>query len=589
MPTLTVKKVTNPSGGAGFPFTLAPVTKWGSQGMGNGEFGNPSGVAVDAAGNVYVSDTSNSRMQKFDGNGNYLTQWGSYGTGDGQFMWQYGVAVDGAGNVYVADTGNNRIQKFDSSGNYLTQWGSYGKGEGQLDYPSAVAVDAAGNVYVADTNNARIQKFDSTGHYIAKWGAFSYRKNMPDLNFPRGVAVDGAGNNYVADTRNYRIQRFDANGNYLGEWRRYGRDASSFGSPFGVAVDAAGFIYVADGSLDRIDKFDADGNHLGRWTVKGSGPGIANALAVAVDRAGNVFVADAPNASIVKFGPEVSFALGDGQSITFNGVSAGTYYVGERTIDRWAVSEIDCAGAGSGGSPDVWGDGVVITLDVDDVTCTFTDSDTILPTVAIQQTRVSPTNSSPINFRAVFSEPVTGFASGAVTVGGSAGATTADVTEIAPNDGTTYDVAVSGMTGTGTVMVAVDAGVAQDAAGNLNEASAPVTMIYDLGPTVTINRAGGQANPTNSSPIHFTAVFSEPVTGLVAGHIRLPGTAHVTAVDVTEIAPNDGTTYDIAVSVRNYDSTVSATLDADSIQNAAGMFNQASTSTDNSVNYVKQP
>ena len=89
----------------------------------------------------------------------YLTQWGSSGTGNGQFNQPYGVATDAAGDVYVADAGNNRIQKFTGTGTYITQWGSGGSGDGQFDYPKGVATDAAGNIYVSDTGNNRIQKF----------------------------------------------------------------------------------------------------------------------------------------------------------------------------------------------------------------------------------------------------------------------------------------------------------------------------------------------------------------------------------------------------------------------------------------------
>src|SRR5436309_2955805 len=89
----------------------------------------------------------------------YLTQWGSFGSGDGQFNTPVGVATDAAGNVYVADFYNPRIQKFTSTGTYLTQWGSFGSGNGQFGAPVGVATDAAGNVFVADTENNRIQKF----------------------------------------------------------------------------------------------------------------------------------------------------------------------------------------------------------------------------------------------------------------------------------------------------------------------------------------------------------------------------------------------------------------------------------------------
>ena len=86
-------------------------------------------------------------------------------------QFPYGVAVDSSGNVYVADSANNRIQKFNSSGYFITKWGSLGSGDGQFFSPGGVAVDSSGNVYVADSMNARIQKFDIAGNFITKWGS----------------------------------------------------------------------------------------------------------------------------------------------------------------------------------------------------------------------------------------------------------------------------------------------------------------------------------------------------------------------------------------------------------------------------------
>ena len=73
---------------------------------------------------MYVVDTLNNRIQKFNSNGTFITKWGSKGTADGQFNFPDGIAVDSSGNVYVADDGNNRIQKFDSNGTFITKWGS---------------------------------------------------------------------------------------------------------------------------------------------------------------------------------------------------------------------------------------------------------------------------------------------------------------------------------------------------------------------------------------------------------------------------------------------------------------------------------
>ena len=132
-------------------------------------FNQPSGIALDSSGNVYVADTWNHRIQKFTSSGQFVTKWGSYGNGDGQFIGPFGIALDSSGNVYVADINNGRIQKFTSDGQFIAKWGSQGSGDGQFDYPSGIAADSSGNVYVADTQNHRIQKFTSDGQFIAKW------------------------------------------------------------------------------------------------------------------------------------------------------------------------------------------------------------------------------------------------------------------------------------------------------------------------------------------------------------------------------------------------------------------------------------
>ena len=152
------------------------------------------------------------------------------------------------------------------------------------------------------------------------------------------------------------------------------------------------------------------------------------------------------------------------------------------------------------------------------------EPDETSPAVTIDQAagQDDPTIASPINYTVVFSEPVVDFATGDVTLGGTAGATTADVTEVAPNDGTTFNLAVSGMTTSGTVTAEIAAGVATDAAGNPNEASTSsdneVTYTLDnTNPAVAIDQDTGQADPTGDSPINFAVVFNESVTGLKPG------------------------------------------------------------------------
>jgi len=186
----------------------------GILGSGDGQFDHPHDLAFDASGNIYVADSGNHRIQKFNSAGTFLTKWGSLGIVAGAFNSPFGVAVDASGYVYVADFYNHRIQKFNSSGTFQAQWGTRGSGDGELASPYDVVVDASGDVYVADFDNHRIQKFDSSGIFLTKWGAFCdigvSGASGCDGQFygPVAVTVDASGNVYVAEFYNSRIQKF---------------------------------------------------------------------------------------------------------------------------------------------------------------------------------------------------------------------------------------------------------------------------------------------------------------------------------------------------------------------------------------------
>ncbi len=265
------------------------MTQWGSEGTGDGQFDDPWGIALDAEGNLYITDSVNNRVQKFDPDGRLTTKWGSLGTADNQFSSPYGVAIDSAGYVYVADSQNNRIQKFDSNGSFITKWGSRGSGDGQFLLPIGVAVDSAGHVYVSDANNC-IQKFDSNGTFISKWG--SQGSGDGQFESPAAVAVDALGIVYVADW--YSIQKFNSNGTFITRWGSRGSEDGRFAGPTGVAADSSsGNVYVADNWNNRIQKFDLEGNFVTKWGSSGTEAAQFQFVrGVAIDFSGNAYVAD---------------------------------------------------------------------------------------------------------------------------------------------------------------------------------------------------------------------------------------------------------------------------------------------------------
>jgi sugar lactone lactonase YvrE len=243
----------------------------------------PNAIIILNGGTFFVSDTGNSNVLRYTDLGTSATLAGLVGTPrtqNGQFSEPLGVAVGPNGRIYVSDRFNHRIQVFNSSGGFVSKWGknagaggywNFGWLDGEFIIPSQIATDLSGKVYVADSGNARVQVFDANGVFIRKFGSFGSGNGQ--LISPIGVAVDLLGNIFVSDYGNSRIQKFDANGNYLMQWGTYGTGDGQFRQPMELAVDALGYVYVADRVNGRVQKFTNNGVFVTKW---GTNHGVPN-------------------------------------------------------------------------------------------------------------------------------------------------------------------------------------------------------------------------------------------------------------------------------------------------------------------------
>ncbi len=322
--------------GDGSPATLASL---------NG----PRGVAVDAAGNLYIADTGNHRIRRVTSDGVIRTVAGN-GTalflGDGgpataaTLNAPWDIALDASGNLYIADTLNNVIRKVGTTGTITTVAGkgtASFSGDGgpaisaTLNSPSGLALDSAGNLYIADTNNERIRKVAVSGIITTVTGTGDedfFGDRAPAfaaaLNTPRGVTVDASGVVYIADTGNHRIRLVTREGfiNTVGGTGTPGFSGepvpvtdATLNAPAGVAVDAAGFLYIADSSNNRIRKTISDGSIIVTAAGQGTGSGLSSSVGdggpsvnallsspfgVTVDTTGSVYIADSVNNRVRK-------------------------------------------------------------------------------------------------------------------------------------------------------------------------------------------------------------------------------------------------------------------------------------------------
>ncbi len=335
---------------AAAPFAYRIETAAGSDVLGDGgpavdaQLGFAQGIAIDRQRNIYIADTENHRIRKVTRDGRIATVAGSGRrgmSGDGgpavraQLDRPYGLALDAAGNLYIADLGNHRVRRVSADGVISTYAGAGGKGsrgdggpavDAQLMSPRNLAFDAAGNLFISEFDGHRVRRVSPQGviSTFAGNGIAGLRGDggpavAAQLAAPAGLAMDLDGGLFIADSANHRIRKVLTGGNIITYMGGAG-DAVAFSTPVAVAVDAKGNLYVAE-RVPQVRRFTpgrepqvAAGTGAAGYDGDGRSAETSLLLApadLALDDGGNLYIVDGRRVRRVAATKQISTIAGD--------------------------------------------------------------------------------------------------------------------------------------------------------------------------------------------------------------------------------------------------------------------------------------
>lgn len=233
------------------------ILEFGEKGEGGGQFTHPFGIYIDKEDILYITDFGNSRVCKFDSNDldsdtkGFVFSFGKRGIKEGELLGPEGIVGDELGNLYVVDSGNGRLVKFDKEGNFMLSMGKIGREEGKLIQPTDVALDKDKNIWITDSGNRRIQQFDSSGNLLLSL-KFSNEKGEP-----RGIAISPKGDIYISFSKG-SVYKFDPKLTLGAKISGFKEAKEFFICPQALMVDKEDHLYVSDICRDSIESFVAE-------------------------------------------------------------------------------------------------------------------------------------------------------------------------------------------------------------------------------------------------------------------------------------------------------------------------------------------
>ncbi len=270
-----------------------------------GSFNEPLGLAVDVLDNLYLVDSGNHRICKFDARLDFVTEFGQFGWDSGQFQNPTDIVIDRSVHLYVVDAGNDRIEKFSHEGVYL---GSLiDENSAEFERLEQIALDRQGHVYVTDRENDTVLKFDMFGNLNDVLGGFGFEPGQ--LNLPSGIWISPLAEIFVADSENDRILVFNSVGNVCREIRlRETVHHPVMKRPLAVTGDLQRNIFVVNAESTAILVFNEKGDFL--FSIEGNS-NAAFALKkpgdLAINRDGLLFVSDSESNCIQMF--EIKYSV----------------------------------------------------------------------------------------------------------------------------------------------------------------------------------------------------------------------------------------------------------------------------------------